>query len=141
MYQECQYEMSKGNKQLPSCVNQTMEANLLDRVEAKIQYEHVEHKIRNAVNALYHSWRFNYFPSLEVDQGQNAPANQILVNAYFHPDLRAVNVSVKTPNAHSKIDNIKVNEYEREIFVLHPVFHLYSRLNSKALELPYYRRK
>ncbi|KAJ8936451.1 hypothetical protein NQ314_012313 [Rhamnusium bicolor] len=140
MYRECQREMREGNFQLPACANMTMNSNLLDRINVKVQHENIKPEVVDTIKSIYQAWRFNYFPSLHIEKGKGTgKENEIHLQARFDPDLRSANVSVKGKEQESTIDNIHVGELAKKIFVVHPVFHVRSRILGSVLGLHTYR--
>ncbi|XP_018565741.1 vitellogenin-like [Anoplophora glabripennis] len=140
MYKECQREMNEGNYQLPACANMTMTSNLLDRVKIDVQYENMKQEVSDAVKSIYEVLKLYHYPTLEVDrQHGTGQQNQIQFEARFDPDLRAVNISVKAKDHHSTINTIEVDSWAQKVFVVHPVFHLPSRMFGHGLGLHTYR--
>lgn len=142
MYKQCQHEMSQGNYQLPACANMTMAFNLLDRVNVNVQYTNLEQEVVDTVKSMYEVLKLYYYPTLEVDKNQGTgQKDQIQFQARFDPDLRSVNMSIKATDHQSTINTIRVQEWAQKVFVVHPVFHLRSRVFGTGLGLHTYRRK
>ncbi|XP_065165027.1 vitellogenin-like [Atheta coriaria] len=140
--QECHEEMKQGNKQLPACANMTAEANLLDRVNVHVQVEHLSAKARNATQKIYNALRAYGYYNLDentVDPQTNEKDNQMTIQARFEPDFEAVNVTIRTHKMESHFDQIRVNQWAKQVFGFHPVFRMTDRVMSEALELDTYR--
>nr|CAI5852706.1 unnamed protein product [Callosobruchus analis] len=139
-FQQCLADMSEGNKQSQTCVRMMMEANLLDRVNMKFSYENLKPETVEMIRTLFEAARFNYFLNVDSERGQKSgQENRISVQGRFDPDLRYLNVSVRDQDREITFKNFRIGEYLKEIIVLHPVFHLRSRLISKATGLNTYR--
>lgn len=142
MYKQCQREMKEGNYQLPACANMTMVFNLLDRVKVNVEYENLEQELVDTMKSMYETVKLYYYTTLEVDNGQGTKQkNKIEFQARFDTDLRAVNISLKAVDHQSTINTIQVQEWAQKVFILHPVFHLPSRVFGTGLGLHTYRRK
>lgn len=141
-YLRSQPGFNKCTGQSPSCLNMTMEAGLFDRIKATVQYENIPKELQDALQALYYSVRYNYFPSTEVDKDQkSSSSNEVVIQGLFDPDLLSVNVSIKNPEEQLSVQNVPLNEWAKRVLVPHPVFHVGSRLFAQSLALDAYRRK
>ncbi|CAH2002693.1 unnamed protein product [Acanthoscelides obtectus] len=143
-YLQCINDMGKGNKQSQTCVNITMEANLLDRVKVKLSYDNLKPDIIDTLRAFFEAARVNYFFNVETQRGQSSGGvsgqeNRISIQGRFDPDLKFLNVSVREHDRETTFTNFRIGQYLKEIMVLHPVFHLKSRVMSKAMGLDLYR--
>nr|CAH7765550.1 unnamed protein product [Callosobruchus chinensis] len=95
-YLQCLADMSEGNKQSQTCVNITMEANLLDRVNMKFSYDNLKPDTVDTIRTVFEAARFTYFINVETERGQRSgQENRISVQGRFDPDLRYLNVSVR----------------------------------------------
>ncbi|CAH1153579.1 unnamed protein product [Phaedon cochleariae] len=140
LYQECQQQMRRGNKQLPACLNMTLQANLLDRVSMKVKYENFRSQWIDAMRSAEYGFIWNYFPSIEIFEPQSSvEQNEFLIQGHFHPDLKFVNVSFETTKIGSKIRDIPVSELAKQMFVIHPVFHATDRVMSEVFGVQTYR--
>nr|AMK38869.1 vitellogenin 1 [Colaphellus bowringi] len=140
MYLQCKHEMRDGNKQLPACVNATMESNLLDHIKVKVQYENLSPAFINAYQNAMRYVHLKYWLTFEESRPElSLESNEMVMEARFHPDLKFVNVSVESPLGRSFVRDIAVSDVARRAMVVHPVFHLKNRLFSKALELHTFR--
>ncbi|CAG9816778.1 unnamed protein product [Phaedon cochleariae] len=133
LYQQCKHEMREGNKQSPACTNMTLAANLLDHTTVKVQYENVKPFLVEAFRTAYDALRVQYLPDTPLE------ANQLFVRARFHPDFKFVNVTVESKDEKTEFRDIAANDWARQVFVVHPVFHLPSRMMGQAFGLQTYR--
>ncbi|XP_028134499.2 vitellogenin [Diabrotica virgifera virgifera] len=134
LYEQCKQEMKESNKQLFSCTNLTMDSNLLDRIEVKLQSQNLKPELLEAIEMTYEAARFELLPSLQIkNKQQSVQPNSAEMDIKFHPDLSFVNVTVRTQNQKVSAKNIEVNDNVRIIAVAHPVFNLRDRVLSKLL--------
>nr|WFV29669.1 vitellogenin [Ophraella communa] len=139
-YKQCKNEMKVGNNQLPACANITQDANLLDYVSVKVNYENLDDILVDYIQAGFQALKVFSYPSVEtLNRKGSVQGNEINVNAAFHPDLQALNVSVITQKEENIFENIPIDQLTKEILVLHPVFNLRTRLASYVYELDTYR--
>ncbi|XP_056645845.1 vitellogenin-like [Diorhabda sublineata] len=139
-YKQCKDEVRVGNKQLPACVNITEEANLLDHVSAKLHYANLDETLMEYIKGGFEALKVFALPSLEtIDSDNSLRGNTLELMAAFHPDLRALNISVKSPEEENIFKNIPIDDLSKELFVVHPVFNVRTRLASYAYELDTYR--
>ncbi|XP_028134500.2 vitellogenin [Diabrotica virgifera virgifera] len=140
LYEQCKQEMKESNKQLFSCTNLTMDSNLLDRIEVKLQSQNLKLELLDAIEMAYKAARFELLPSLQVkNKQQPVQPNSAEMDIKFHPDLSFVNITVRTHNQKVSAKNIEVNDKVRIITVAHPVFNLRDRVLSELLVGDTYR--
>ncbi|CAG9855083.1 unnamed protein product [Phyllotreta striolata] len=131
MYRQCKEESRAGNKQMPACLNMTMIANLLDSVDLKAHYENLQPGVAKTVERYFHALQVLAEPYVNINEKDSSVAeNEVRVHARFHPDLQALNVTVKAQNQETKFANIEIDEVTQQILVVHPVFHVYNRLSA-----------
>ncbi|KAJ8985867.1 hypothetical protein NQ317_006241, partial [Molorchus minor] len=140
IFKQCEREMSEGNYHLSACANATMTANLLDEVKINIEHENLRPDVAEQIHAMYDAMRLNYYPTLQVNWNQGTgKLNQIDVESRFDPDLAFASVSIKSSQEETKISNIAIGEWTRTLFVVHPVFHVKSRIMKEIRGLKTYR--
>nr|XP_023017897.1 vitellogenin-like [Leptinotarsa decemlineata] len=141
MYRRCKDEMRDGNKQLPTCVNMTMEANLLDHVKVHVNHQNLPRSMTNVFETIFSYIKVRSLltkSEFEPVEKHSSP-KQLIMEARFHPDLRFVNISVESKNERSLIPDLPVGYMTRRVFVAHPVFHLKNRVMSGLLALKTFR--
>lgn len=143
LYKECQREMQQGNKQLPACAKVAAQANLLDQVNMKIDYENLTPEVLNLTYKWYTTLGHLLYPKtqLNIVGGYGTGKDQVEVDGQFSPDLKWVNFFIRSKHASVKFENVKLNQLAKELFVPHPVFHVRSRLMGMAYKYDVYRRK
>ncbi|KAG5892825.1 hypothetical protein JTB14_033389 [Gonioctena quinquepunctata] len=136
MYLECKHEMRNGNKQLPACANMTMESNLLDHIKLKVRYENLKPGLVEALEHIYKHDDYRHWLTFEAHESQKPllERDTVMMDARFHPDLKFVNVSLKTESEYAEINDIAVDEMV-QVFVTHPVCHSRSQMSSRVLGL------
>lgn len=141
-YRECEKNQREGNKQAGPCVNMTIEANFLDRIEAQIQFDNLSEEMREFFKTIYYGSKAELWPSVEVDrQDKSGSENMVQMHAAFDPDLRSANVSFKTPAEKSTFRNLPVDDFTKHVAVTHPVYHLKARVYGKVLGISSFRCK
>lgn len=134
MHKQCKEEARAGNKQLPACLNMTMIANLLDSVDLKAHHENLKPELLETLQRYFKTLQVLAQPGLKIiNKDTSLAENEIKMQARFHPDLQAVNITVKSQKQESRFNNIEVDEISQQIFVVHPVFHAYQRLSRHIL--------
>lgn len=141
LYKQCRFEMREGDNQLPACANITIEANLMDRIQAKVQYENLPSEWEQSLEYLHQAAQYQLYPNMHSNQQQRGRPNELLLNAEFDSDLRSLNVSLKTEKLQSDLYCVPIHPWVKQVAVVHPVFHMHSRLVANALGLQAYRRK
>ncbi|XP_065166461.1 vitellogenin-like [Atheta coriaria] len=139
--QECRHEMQSGNYQLPACANMTAEANLLDRVHVQVQYDNITPVIRNATYKIYSALRHMGYYNLDenvVSAQGTGKDNQIELEARFEPDFESVNVTLRAPKVEAQFNEIRVNDWARQVVAVHPAYPLNYRAMSHALDIDTY---
>lgn len=142
-YKECQRQMQQGNHQLPACTKMTVEANLLDHVQIKVDYKNMEPRVLNQTYKLYSVLRQIVFPRLDenIVDAQGTGKKQVEIEGRFTADLKHMNVKIQTEKYESQIKDVSVNQWAKTILVSHPVFHIRSRLMGLAFNYDVKRRK
>ncbi|XP_019880306.2 vitellogenin-like [Aethina tumida] len=137
MYHQCKREMQQGNNQLPACANMTIRANRLDDIEIQVQHKNLNQYFVKGIKSAYDSLRYSLtmYPFVEVAQNQG-DQEQINLKARFAPNLMSVNVTVQAGEQETHFKNIKT----KGIFVVHPVFHLPSRVYGQILGFSNFRQ-
>ncbi|XP_017781017.1 PREDICTED: vitellogenin-like [Nicrophorus vespilloides] len=137
---ECRREMEEGNHQLPACANMTAEANLMDRVQVQLQFEHVSSEAAECSRRAYDYLRYLGFYNLRENlHKQSGKQNEIEMEARFEPNFESVNVTIKSEHMESKFEQIRVNHWAKQVVAVHPVFPMTNRVMGKLLQLDTYR--
>ncbi|CAG9855085.1 unnamed protein product [Phyllotreta striolata] len=134
-FHQCLRDERLGNKQSPACLNMTIEANLLDRVNVDLDVENVSPAVRSMVETVYSHLKYEYYPSLKFEGQSSNANNKINIRGQFDDDLKYLNVTVKNARETVTFRDIELNEYAKRILVVHPVFEASIRALSKPLEI------
>jgi hypothetical protein len=138
--QECRREMQQGDYQMPACANMTAEANLLDRVHVQVNFENVSPIVRNATRKIYNELRHLGYPYLDENvNAEHSKEHEIELEARFEPDFESVNVTLRAHKLEAQFNEVRVDDYAKQLLVVHPVFSAQSRVMGRALELDTYR--
>ncbi|XP_056646762.1 vitellogenin-like [Diorhabda sublineata] len=136
MYQQCKRDMRVNNNQSPACVNMTLAAQLLNKIDINLAYDNLSPLVKDIVETAYDHLKYNYYPSVETDYVQKSEAgNQIKIKSQFDEDLQFLNISVTTKEQTTNFKDIEAGEYSRSLFVVNPAYSLSSRIISKILEI------
>lgn len=141
-FKQCENEIEQGDYAVPACQNISMELNLLDEIQARITYENIPQQVKEALKTIYYGARYNYYfnSALESQHGSERQ-NEILLEGAFERNLRSLNVSVQTSEEKFTLNNIPIGEIAQRVVVVHPVYHVQSRLMALAQGSAIYRRE
>ncbi|KAK4872055.1 hypothetical protein RN001_016179 [Aquatica leii] len=131
---KCKKEIAQGNYQLPACKQLTMEANIMDHVSVKLQYQRVGKQFQNATMKFLDvlKYYFNeYFEQNLIDSTGNV-ANQINIDAKFHTNNYKVDVDIQSERGSYLFNNIDIHEYVRPLVTIYPVYSTHSRILGYA---------
>ncbi|KAF7268464.1 hypothetical protein GWI33_018354 [Rhynchophorus ferrugineus] len=129
LYNVCKRQMKEGNFQLPACQNMTIEANYMDVIQCKWQYNNIDRKYSDIVKSVYEGFKVYYYPETKIESIDDQK-NNIQVEVRYEPEeLRRVNVSIASGDERTTIYNVSLgSDYAKALLVPHPVFHVKSRL-------------
>nr|UXX33469.1 vitellogenin-like protein [Holotrichia oblita] len=129
--QQCLEDMQEGNNQLPVCANVTAQANLLDKISVKVQYKNVHNEIEDWAYGSYQAISHVLYEHVEekrMSTGDSDGQGELQIEAQFEPDFSALNVSVKSDEVDFEINELPVEGWAEQVFVVHPVFSLRARV-------------
>ena len=138
----CREEEKHGNEYLPACLNLTISANLLDHIEMDIHYDNLGLNVEKNISRIHHilSYIGSDYHSYENSDGHNEE-DRVKLNVEFDLDLEHLNITLQTETNETQYAEIPVNDLLKQIIIVHPVFHVFSRLSGYALNEQAYRRK
>ncbi|XP_028134505.2 vitellogenin [Diabrotica virgifera virgifera] len=134
MYAQCQRNMRVGNNQSPACVNMTVSAHFLDKIDMDLKHENIDPALADAVEILFDHYKFKYYPSIEINRQQSQPKGHLKVETRVNEDLESFNVSVYTRKDETTFRDIELSEYAK-VLIPHPSYSLSRRLMAKALDI------
>lgn len=141
---QCREQMAQGNYLQPACANLTEYANLLDRVNVQLQYDNIEPEVRNLTQKIFrlvrHLGFYNYEENNVDPQGTTSP-KEVKIEANFHLDLQAVNVTMRTEKSVGMFKNVRLHKWIQPFVVVHPYYSVKTCLESQLMEFGTLKRK